>query len=954
MLFQITTAGRALIAANPSGVNITRAEFASGFNYVPSADPTTLHGSVVYTANAVFAPEVVNANTLRYTVFIPGPVGPFTFGEVALYAQDVLFGVGAQVTSITKTAGATDNAYRLDVFVDLLAGQNFASFDVVSSATSNFFPRVPSVDALVAPHYDTNNAYVVYGTPQAGEGFMAYSDPTGIWTFSNKPHVWFSGSVTSIGDMGLLSNELVGATYNGNYNDLVLQFITGALRGYCRKLTEVTTNGQFIWNTLLLEKTRVVPGDLFVVSGPSASVGFSGSHNTLGGLQGGVSGEYYHLTSDEHARVQYPRLFTKTVATSTYNVLNTDDDSYIEIDQNCTVSIPDLSTTSYPIGGLIVFRIVNAIITFQGIGGNVLAPLNPTVVDCGGKTVTFAIVRRSATGYDLVAPINVEGGGGGNGSGNVIHSYANNSRSSRNFLPIYSHSGGETGANANIEQSRVEAIGGSLRLYPGDLTVGTDWTAPALLTFPLLVDYSDSSPTGLPNTAALIGLSATINGTSYTIQASGSAMQTYAALVQALNNAAAAVLPVGTLVTFSVAHNQIIMVCTSTAVPTTLVITSAPVFTSGNQATTWNPKLTTASVADSVDATGRVLDGYDALNAQIRPIGQQGVSVGFRSRIVGLFSSIFGGRFTSIEGNYSTAIGSDGGFIHGDRNQLIGGVINTIAPDSEGNSSRPTGVTILGGRNNKIVGVGYITPKNSAIIASDTVKVTGIDSVVIASETGSLVGPNSAQLSSANVELGGANSVSMASNLIIGASSDRVTVIGGASLQVSARNTVILYQHDLNIVQEAALYYPTRSNVVSKGQVGTAFSVHTTAYGASANLILTTDSQAYANTNAMQILNGHGWVIEGTVSANKGSAEFKGWRITASAYNVLGQSYIGGINIEVINETTGSVNWELDLVVNAVNLDKIYFTLNTAGATSGLDTVAVSAFVHVNSARPML
>lgn len=952
MLFQLTSAGRSLINSNPTGVNITRVDFGSDFNYTVSSTPTGLQGTTVYTSNLVFAPAIDTPNTLRYTVLIPYSAGPFNFGEIALYSGSTLFGVGSQPTATVKTVGQPGNDFRIDVFVDLLNGQHFASFEVVSSDTQYYFPRVPSVDALVAPHFDTNNAYVVYGTAQPGEGFMAYSDPTGIWSFSSKPHVWYAGTVNTIGAQGFQSNNLLGVNYNGDVTALVVQFLTGALRGYCRKVVELTTAGGVRWNTDLLDFAKVQQGDEFIINGPQTSVNFGGMHNSLSGLQGGDGpDEFYHLTAQDYLKALHPRLTARNLTGSTYSLVSTDNDCYLTIGSTCTVSMSNPDVTLYPIGGITIFRVVNAVVTFQGISGAQLNPTNPITIDCTGKTVTFAVVRKSTNTWDLVAPQSSLASGSGNG--NVQHDYAANPRSSAAFLPMYSDTGSETGPVATLESSRVQSLdAGSLRVYPGDLAQSTDWIAPAQLVWPMEAGIVGSTATGLPNNTTQVGITVLINGTSYVLQVAGSTAQTYNALLTAMNNRALAVLPSSRTLILRMGPGHIVLTATSTLPTTTFQITDGSLFTT--LSTLSNPRITATSENDAVDPTALVLDGFDAANKQPRAVGAWSQAVGFRSRVKGLFSAVFGGLFTSIEGNNSVAVGSDGGYIVGDRNTLVGGRANVIAGASEGSSLKPTHAAIVGGSGNRIIDNGAVQPKNSAIVVSDKMLVRGSQSFVAASAQSTAGGDTNTFIGTTNVTADGSNITSIGTSNVTATGVNNLLMVGNKTLTVTARNTAVLFQHDINIVNSASLYYPTESNVTTKGPAGFAFSMHMARQGAGAAMRLTTDSNSDTLTNVMTVQNGHCWMLDGTVSANRGSADFKGWKVTALMFNILGTVTIEGLNIEVLGETFNTTNWDIDLVVDTVNTDRVYFTVNTANITSGLDTVSVSAFVHVNSARPLL
>lgn len=957
MLFQITAAGRALLEADPTGVVVTRSDFGSAFNYVPANEPTGLQGSVVYTTNAVFSPSIANLNTLRYSVFIPGPVGPFTFGEVALYVGSTLFGVGAQVYPVNKTVGDVDNQYRLDIFVDTAPGSRFASFEVVSSATRNFYPRVSSVDSLVAPHLDSNNAYVIYGSAQVGEGFLAYSDPTGAWTFSNKPHVWFQGAINSIGPQGLQSNDLLNAEYVGTLTDLVVQFITGSQRGYCRKVTGLTSAGAVLWNTDLLVLPEV--GDQFIIQGPDATVGFTGVHNSLSGLQGGNNNERYHLTSDEHASVQYPRLKTRVVTTPTDVLLSSDDDTYIDINADCVFSIPALGTTTYPVGGLSVLRINGpAEVTIQGSAGNVIDPNNVTVVTVqAGKVINFALVRKGATEWDLVAP---QDGTGGTGGGNVSHSFVT-SRAEDNFVPRYSANGVETGPLAEVELSRLQVTNG-VRIYPGDQTVAADWTAPALLVWPLVFGSSGATPTGLPNTATSFSLSLVINSTTYTLSFIGSSAQTIASMITALNASAASVVGAAANVTFALVRGKIILTVTSAVVPTTLAI-GAP-STLLTQVANGDLLLgqSTSSQINAIGDNSIVLDMFDTQSKQVRVVDANSIAIGLRSQVKGDLSASVGGDYTTVEGDRSVAIGADGGRVAADSSQMIGGTGNYIGLLGGATGTSPDNIVTVGGIDNRVESDGTnpltdsvliggnnvkITRSNSVAISSTNSDVTSENSVLVSSENSNISGQHSVTMASVDATTGGKRSVMLGSSTITGATGDGVVVIGSEGLTLTnTKDLVVFGNKNKTIPQSSALVYPTSADL------GTSFTLTLGAGGSGADLRLTTDGLTASALNGMKV--DSCWCVRGNVSISS-ATDHKAWSIDAMLYpsgTVDGSISPMGQRMEVLGMTAGAANWNLDFVNLSADTSIMHLSLNTAAAVSGFDTVRASAVINVTRALP--
>lgn len=523
MLFQLTSAGRALINSDPTGTKVTRVDFGSGYGYVPANDPTGLQGTIVYSSVSIFDPTIVDSNTIRYSVYLPSQMGSFSFGEIAAYAGSILLGVGAATDLITKTSGAFGNEYRIDFFVDLSSGESFASTEVVSSLTKDYFPRVSSPDQLKAPAFDSNNAYVIYGNGANNSSYMAYSDPSGKWSFSDKPRTWFTGAVTSVSGLGLQSADLVGADYPGLPADLIIQFIDGAQRGYCRRLTNLTTDGAVQWGSSLIVLPAV--GDLFIIVGPAIGSNFTGEHNSLGGLQGGLSTEMYHLSETQLEHVAEPRLNVQEISTSTYAVQDSDNGSYNDIASDATITVDSSLFTAFPNGGAVFFRYLNCALTIKGINTTVLSPINLVNIPTG--TGIVALVKKGQLAWDVVSSVvvlpTVEG--------NVRHSFTPTSPANLDFVPKYSVQAGS--GLADIKSSRLQVTDtGGLLAYPGDADSAINWNAPAQLFIGIdAYPVNNNTSTGYANDSTSYALSVNMGGTVINIVVTGSLVQTIGTLV---------------------------------------------------------------------------------------------------------------------------------------------------------------------------------------------------------------------------------------------------------------------------------------------------------------------------------------------------------------------------------------------------------------------------------------
>jgi hypothetical protein len=275
MLLQLTDAGRALIDSDPIGVVITRCDFGNGFNYALPSNPTGLTGTLTYSGNVAWEPVVVDANTLRYSLFMAAALPSFSFGEFALYNFTTLVGVAVNSVIINKIGPGSGNSgedMRLECYIGTTTGQNYAVVDTVASRMTNVFPRFSVPDYLVPPSLNENNVYLIYGTRETDVPYLAFSDPTGKWGFSGKPVKYYEGVVSAFGTYGIEYSTLTGV-YVGDDTELVIQFVSGVARGYCRQVTAMTLDG-VEWNTAFVGSIVPEAGDEFVIMGPP---GYSGA-----------------------------------------------------------------------------------------------------------------------------------------------------------------------------------------------------------------------------------------------------------------------------------------------------------------------------------------------------------------------------------------------------------------------------------------------------------------------------------------------------------------------------------------------------------------------------------------------------------------------------------------------------------------------------------------------------
>lgn len=103
MLFVLTAAAKQWIQDHPGQFPVM-SEFrvGSGFGYFPTDDMTGLQGDVLYTGTP--SGKSLPSGTFLYEAVMDSSVGPFHWGEVGFYRNEVLFAIGSQSTQAWKAA----------------------------------------------------------------------------------------------------------------------------------------------------------------------------------------------------------------------------------------------------------------------------------------------------------------------------------------------------------------------------------------------------------------------------------------------------------------------------------------------------------------------------------------------------------------------------------------------------------------------------------------------------------------------------------------------------------------------------------------------------------------------------------------------------------------------------------------------------------------------------------
>lgn len=237
MQFVLTTAGQAAVAASP-GVPVVLAGYSLGssFGYVPNVSQTALVGTA-QNSGTPSNPIIVANNLIKYVITLGPNVGPFTFGEVALYLPgSVLFAIGVESTLISKTTTAgvvSGNALTIDCYLSTV-GTNYSVFAELGNSNQPLnLMALPGVDSLPTAASAFPNIFLVT-SPDLSNSALAFSN-NAIWSISGYEEVVATGLVNSSTALTVDSNSVLPAPFF--IGELLLQFTSGPNLGIVRNIT---------------------------------------------------------------------------------------------------------------------------------------------------------------------------------------------------------------------------------------------------------------------------------------------------------------------------------------------------------------------------------------------------------------------------------------------------------------------------------------------------------------------------------------------------------------------------------------------------------------------------------------------------------------------------------------------------------------------------------------------
>lgn len=267
MIFQLTTYGFNLLNANTGPVTIDTYKLGSAVNYVASVDDIDIRGTTLFTG-AVSSYTIVNANVVKYGIYLDYNTGDFQFGEVGLYVGSQLFALGVSTNLISKirSASAIGNSIKLDTYLSVV-GQTYTMWFDLWESTGQQLTNLSSPDLLPPSHQATPNVYIIQGADSRQSSMLAYTDQQGLWTFDAYQFASIAAATVVAADnisVTISVTDFDTRMEPAYFGQVILEFTTGTLYSICRYIKTFTPSGSTItlgFNTQL----AVVPvvGDKF-------------------------------------------------------------------------------------------------------------------------------------------------------------------------------------------------------------------------------------------------------------------------------------------------------------------------------------------------------------------------------------------------------------------------------------------------------------------------------------------------------------------------------------------------------------------------------------------------------------------------------------------------------------------------------------------------------------------
>ena len=249
MILQLTDYAVGILASNPTPT-LDVFKIGSDYNFVPAPTDTNIHGTLLF-EGLIAAPNIINANVVRYTVSMDNSVGDFSWGNIGFFYQGQLFALAASnVPQLKYKVGATPgNQVRLDAYLTIVGTNYNMVVDQADSSNQFQMASLSTVDQLPPSNLTTPNAYVISGANSEQSSFLAYTDRQGLWNFDT--YQFSSGmsatvQASTVNSVTIPLSEFLNAMAPTFFGEVIIEFATGRLYSICRYVKTATTVGQTV------------------------------------------------------------------------------------------------------------------------------------------------------------------------------------------------------------------------------------------------------------------------------------------------------------------------------------------------------------------------------------------------------------------------------------------------------------------------------------------------------------------------------------------------------------------------------------------------------------------------------------------------------------------------------------------------------------------------------------